>query len=204
MKNYSQNDEQSFIENYFKSHAPKYGGKFLDIGAYDGITFSNTYALLENGWSGVMVEASPSVFTALQHNMKGKNVELCNSCIVTQPILGMIDFYDCGDAVATNDVDHMRKWSNAVTFEKIKVMPVHYNGLLSIYGKDFDMVDIDIEGKSAELFLLMFPLMPNVDLWVVEHDERRSEILDLAVGFDVLYSNGENLVLGRNVSSYPV
>lgn len=196
-KTYSQNNEQLFIENYFTSNPPKYGGKFLDVGAYDGITFSNTFALLEKGWSGVMVEASPSVFTALKRNMEGKNVELCNSCIVLEPILGMIDFYDCGDAVATNDHDHMRKWSNAVSFTKIKVMPVHYNGLLSIYGTHFDMVDIDIEGKSAELFLAMFPLMPTVDLWVVEHDERKAEILDLAVGFELLYENGENLVLGR-------
>ncbi len=194
---YSQNDEQSYILSYFEKNPPRFQGKLLDIGAYDGVTFSNTFALLEKGWQGVLIEASPTVFTALLRNVKGKNVQLCNSCIVTEPVMGMIDFYDCGDAVATNDVDHMRKWSNAVTFDKIQVMPVHYNGILSIYGKDFDMVDIDIEGKSAELFLLIFPLMPDVDLWVVEHDDRKGEILDLAVGFAVLYENGENLVLGR-------
>ena len=194
---YSQNDEEKYIISYFEKHPPRHGKTLLDIGAYDGITFSNTKALLDQGWKGVLIEASPTVFKALLRNVKGSNVQLCNFCVVTEPVLGVIDFYDCADAVATNDIDHMRKWSNAVKFDKIQVMPVHYNQILSIHGTEFDMVDIDIEGKSAKLFFEMFPLMPNVDLWVVEHDGKKSEIMALASAFDVLYENGENLVLGR-------
>jgi hypothetical protein len=91
----------------------------------------------------------------------------------------------------------MEKWKAQANFQKIMVMPVHYNAILSTYGTDFDMVDIDIEGESANLFFAMYPLMPTVDLWVVEHDGRKQEIIDLCVGFDVLYENGENVILGR-------
>lgn len=38
-------------------------GRFLDIGAHDGVTFSSTRALLLNGWSGVYVEPDPVVLT---------------------------------------------------------------------------------------------------------------------------------------------
>ncbi len=34
-------------------------GVFLDVGAYDGVSFSNTLALEELGWTGVLVEANP-------------------------------------------------------------------------------------------------------------------------------------------------
>jgi FkbM family methyltransferase len=196
---YSQNDEQQYIEHYFANREPRWGGKLLDIGAYDGKTFSNTFSLLEKGWTGVLVEASPQVFTALQRNTMHikDNVTLCNSCIVLEPVTGMITFYDNAGAVATADESHREKWSTTVEFTPIKVMPIHYNAIISTFGNSFDMVDIDIEGQSADLFLAMFPLMPDVDLWVVEHDDKRDDIKRLASAFDVLYENGENLVLGR-------
>lgn len=55
---YSQNDEEKVIVDFFGSKI----GRFLDIGAYDGVTLSNTRKLLELGWSGVMVEPDPRSF----------------------------------------------------------------------------------------------------------------------------------------------
>lgn len=194
---YSQNDEEHYIKTYFARKPANHGGSLLDIGAYDGITFSNTMALLKEGWHGVLIEASPQVFTALQRNTEGLNVDLCQACVVREPVIGMIPFWDNAGAVASNNEAHVEKWKNHAEFNKIMLMPVHYKAILSTYGHVFDMVDIDIEGESANLFFDMYPLMPDVDLWVVEHDGRRQEIIDLCEGFDVLYENGENVVLGR-------
>lgn len=58
---YSQNGEQEAILKIFGESE----GRFLDIGAYDGKTFSNTLALIERGWSGVLIEPSPNAFMAL-------------------------------------------------------------------------------------------------------------------------------------------
>lgn len=190
---YSQNDEQHYILNYFQDRK----GKFLDIGAFDGRTLSNTYALLESGWEGVLIEASPLMFSAMQKYLKRMNAHLCLACITVEPVTGMITFYDNDQATATTSASHVDKWQAQTPFSPITVMPVHYNAILSHYGTDFNMVSIDVEGQSAELFLQMFPLLPTVDLWVVEHDDRRAEIQSLAEGFSVLYENGENLVLGR-------
>jgi hypothetical protein len=55
VKNYSQNNEQEIILNYFGD----FKGHFLDIGAYNGVDISNTRALLELGWTGVLVEPNP-------------------------------------------------------------------------------------------------------------------------------------------------
>lgn len=194
MNRYSQNFEQDYILKYFES---KSSGKFLDIGAFDGIKLSNTFALLENGWEGVLVEASPKVFSDLQSNLSNYNVHLCHGCIVTEPVMGMITFYDNDEATATISKDHVIKWQSQTPFKPITLMPVHYNALLSYYGSEFDMVSVDVEGQSAELFLKLFPIIPKADLWVVEHDSRQSEIRNLAKDFSVLYENGENLVLAR-------
>lgn len=50
----SQHKQDEFIVNYFKG---KQNGVFVDIGAHDGITLSNTYVLeKEFNWSGICVE----------------------------------------------------------------------------------------------------------------------------------------------------
>jgi len=47
---------------YFKG---KKDGYFVDIGAFDGITISNTYALEKIGWKGICVEPVPEIYERL-------------------------------------------------------------------------------------------------------------------------------------------
>ena len=54
MEKYSQLGEQDIILNYFNGKQ----GTFLDIGANDGKTFSNSYALSLLGWKGVCVDVA--------------------------------------------------------------------------------------------------------------------------------------------------
>jgi hypothetical protein len=63
MIDYSQHGEQEVILKYFAGTQ----GTFLDIGANDGVTFSNTYALQLMGWRGVLVDASPVAAARLRH-----------------------------------------------------------------------------------------------------------------------------------------
>ncbi|MFA5154033.1 MAG: FkbM family methyltransferase [Clostridia bacterium] len=68
MKFYSQHKQDEFIIDYFKS---KKNGIFLDIGAHDGITLSNTYTLeTEFGWTGLCFEPMPHEFEKLHENRK--------------------------------------------------------------------------------------------------------------------------------------
>ena len=42
----SQNNEEALVKQYFGTKH----GTFIDIGANDGITLSNTYAAAQRGW----------------------------------------------------------------------------------------------------------------------------------------------------------
>jgi FkbM family methyltransferase len=68
-KFYSQSGQDKYlIENIFQD---KKNGIFVDVGAYDGITYSNTYYLeKEKGWSGICIEPNPNVFESLVRNRK--------------------------------------------------------------------------------------------------------------------------------------
>jgi hypothetical protein len=57
---FSQNNEEQVILNYFRDQAPA-SLHFLDIGANDGLNFSNIRQLALNGWNGACLEPSKSI-----------------------------------------------------------------------------------------------------------------------------------------------
>lgn len=62
---YSQNGEDGVIEEILKRlNIPC--GWFCEFGAWDGKYGSNTYALLKNGWQGLMIEGDEKRFKALK------------------------------------------------------------------------------------------------------------------------------------------
>ena len=52
-KNYSQFNEDLFIDNFFKNI--KFGN-FLDIGCFHPIRYNNTYLLYKKGWRGTNID----------------------------------------------------------------------------------------------------------------------------------------------------
>lgn len=66
MKYYSQSSQDYIIDKIFNG---KRNGTFLDIGAHDGIFFSNSYFFeTSRGWKGVCVEPIPELFEELRKN----------------------------------------------------------------------------------------------------------------------------------------
>lgn len=191
---YSQNNEEDIILKYLGNST----GTFLDIGAFDGITFSNTYELVKRGWKGVMVEASPRTFIKLQENVKDfkNNLTLVNACIVTDE-QRLVNFYDNIQATATHNLPNVEKWKHQTPFEMIAVMTCHHKTLLEKVGHMYDFVNIDVEGSSTDLFMCLYDELPDVKIWCVEHDGNDKAIIEKAKGCKVLLRNGENLILAK-------
>jgi len=57
----SQGGEEILLWNFFDR---KRDGFFIDVGAYDGVTFSNTYFFEAIGWTGILIEPMPDFFDA--------------------------------------------------------------------------------------------------------------------------------------------
>ena len=72
MKSYSQIKQDVILyEKYF--HKLNTPGIFVEVGAHDGVSGSNTYAYEKQlGWNGLCFEPIPSVFDKLQKNRKCK------------------------------------------------------------------------------------------------------------------------------------
>ena len=195
---YSQNDEEKYIVEALAAETNK--GRFLDIGAYDGKNLSNTYRLTELGWGGVCVEPSPTVFVGLLKNHEEHpNVSLVNCAIANQRSL--VEFFDSnGDAVGTISEDHRKIWKDAVPYRPIAISTITWDNLFAFTGKDFEFMNLDVEGLNWELFeTLDLTSMPKLKVICIEHDTKYEAILNKTtpLGFKEITRNGENLILKR-------
>ena len=194
---FSQNAEEIIILQYF---ADKPVGKFLDIGAYHVTKFSNTRALYEKGWSGILVEPAPKLFEAIQEHYKDEpRIKAINVAIGTSS--EPLEFYLSEDAVSTSDVPHMTKWANAgVKFEKTTVPQVHVADFMKEHCVDIDMISLDTEATNMKIFREIPDFVfDQISLFIIEHDMQHDEVEDrlASFGFYPMYFNGENIILGK-------
>jgi len=195
---YSQNNEEEIIVNHFGGRI----GQFLDVGAYNGITFSNTHKLVELGWDGVCVEPSPSAFVSLVRLYKDNSkVKLVNCAI--DKISRIVEFYDAGgDAVSSMDLEHKAKWEKFGNsrFSLIFLKTITFKDLFDVFRWNFDFINLDVENKNFELFQeIDFQSLAKLKAICVEHDGRVEQMCNIVrkFGFRKLAQNGENLILVR-------
>ncbi len=197
---YSQNDEEKHILRIATIEGDKnHVGRFLDIGAYNPKLFSNTRALFECGWSGVMVEASPGPFLDLLIEYgKCDRIKLVCAAVASQREL--LKFQHCEGGVGTSNDAHYQKWRNVADFDgTFYASALTIDDLLIKFGRDFDFVNIDVEGGSADLFLWALRLRLRPKCYCVEHDGRQEELTRVALlhGYVREHLNGENVIFAR-------
>ena len=193
---YSQNQEESYILNYFGSKQ----GVFLDIGAWHPYEFSNTRKLYELGWSGIYVEPSPICFQSFIKEYKNENrIELLN-CAITPSVSGKINFYESnGDAVSTSNLEHKEKWEkNGVPYKLLKVEALSTKDLEVKLKEKVNFLSLDVEATNIEIFnSFSNEFLFNLDMLCIEHDNDIDIIVNRMLGFKIIHQNGENLILAK-------
>lgn len=193
---YSQGAEQHTILKCL-SHLP-IPGRFLDIGAYHPTVFSNTRALYELGWSGVMVEPAPEPFLSLLKEYgNDERITLISAAVGFHKGLSVL--HATADALSTTEIDHVEKWRGVAKYDgRFHVPTITIGDILNQFGA-FEFVSIDTEGTSAGLFkeLLRSGMLPFVIC--VEHDNHETELAELAgpLGYRLMLRTGENCVFAR-------
>ena len=173
--NYSQNNEQALILSYFQRRI----GNFLDLGANDGKTLSNTYALSQLGWSGVCVEPSPLAFERLRA-LRRSDVQCLN--VAVGATSKTITLHQSGEHMGSGDVAllstavdiELARWATTPTaFEPIEVECLSFPDLLSRCGSNrFHLISMDIEGMELEVLEQMDLSALGCEMLLVEVNER--------------------------------
>lgn len=195
---YSQNDEERVILDFFTAGGwQAHGARFLDIGAFDGKVFSNTFALTELGWGGTLVEASPHAFIALKNLYKGRGP----SYNLVQACLGfdwrLRKFWDSPDAVATDDSKHEEKWRALGQYQEVRVPELPLAALLDALPGPYQFINIDVEGETTEKLFRAMPYRALGCLLVCvecNDESERFRLLGRAMGLTEIHQTGENLI----------
>jgi len=170
-------------------------GVYLDIGAWNAKTFSNTRALYELGWSGVMIEPAPAPMLGLLAEYgNDPRITLIQACVTTEH--GMVLMHVTDDAVSTSKESEYQLWKDTAKFHGSMLVPsITLEQIANQFG-GFSFVNIDAEGNSAELFLQMLRLGHLPKCICVENDGRLDEIAAQATakGYSMTFNNSTNSV----------
>lgn len=212
---FTQSGEQKWIQAFAERHGP---GTFLDLGAYDGVTGSNTRWLALHGWEGVCVEPAAAAFQALAEVYASDlpegtyaQVQCAQTIVAFDPDSPLRTFfYSPTDLVSTTDYDHFRLWKNDARFVRVHASAVTLDQLLTYFcdwrqldGRYFDLVSIDTEGTALQLLTLLrrHDAWRDVRMVIVEFQdgEQEYEIHDICGRDDwaVLERTSNNVVLER-------
>jgi FkbM family methyltransferase len=141
----SQFGQDRHVINTIYNH--KRDGFFVEIGAYDGVESSNTYAMEKDyGWKGLCVECNPRFYDILQRT---RNCYTSNHAIYN--VNGaVLDFYDSGGyagLVETNNHQHI------IRDPIIKVTTKTLTTILDdIQAPSFiEFLSLDTEGSEYEI-----------------------------------------------------
>lgn len=194
---YSQNDEERFIVEFFKD----FKGRFLDVGAFDGVNLSNTRKLLELGWTGVLVEPEAHNFLECIKNSKGYEDKVVLVQVAVSGVPGLKKFWV--------DTTQDREWSTTINEELFKSgsvlapikidmrVPACLIGDLEPFGP-YDFISIDAEWEDLAILNTMpESMLRSAKLFCIECRAGERDVMKKALsdrGMEVVYETNENLL----------
>jgi FkbM family methyltransferase len=194
---YSQQNEDKIILEKYINQNHNNDGTFLELGALDGIKFSNTYYFEKNlNFSGVLIEANPNDYIKLKNNRKKCE---CFNAAITDEKIDYIDFgvpNSCASEQGGIVKTHRVKDSIKNTF---KVKTMRLDNILNQYNITYlDFISLDVEGGELEVLKTLNFNLP-IYLMCIELDnnnptkdiECREILKKMNLDFDYKFGNNE-------------
>lgn len=210
MQGYSQYMQDQFIDFVLLNRKKR--GVFIDIGAHDGVTHSNSfYFERHHAWSGICIEPNPVVFERLVANRTCNCENVCISDTekmvaftsisgYSEMLSGISDSYD--ERHKERISQELKLKGGAVKEIEVPALPIA--SLIMKYNlKEVQFCSIDTEGNEWPI-LCSFPfeiLKPQI--FLVENnyrDKRFRELLE-EQGYSFVIRLGDEIYLNRRLTA---
>ncbi|MBY0109993.1 MAG: FkbM family methyltransferase [Candidatus Babeliaceae bacterium] len=203
------NQDGYLNENVFKG---KRNGVFVDIGAHDGISISNTYFFEKQlGWTGICIEPIPEVYERLCQNrtcitvcgaistFNGKS-DFLKVSGYAEMLSGLVKNYDSRHLSRIDwECNHYKGSKKVIEVECYKL-----NDLLEKYGLyTIDYLTLDIEGGELDVLKSIDFDVFNIHVIDVENNYNDSKIKKflLSKGYKLLHKLGVDELYIKDNSS---
>lgn len=189
-------------------------GVFVEIGAYDGKSFSNTWGLANRGWAGLMAEPVP----AFAAKARAAHVDHPRVRVVQTAVgafEGTLEILTSGPLTSANpDLNAEYEeisWAKEIVGDSALTVPMTTLSKLletELPATDIDVLVVDVEGFESEVFAgydwSNQPSMMIVELSETHPDIRTTRASDailmrelVARGYEVAYKDSINTVFVR-------
>jgi len=147
----SQAGEDAYMyERFFHATNPA-AGRFVELGALDGLRYSNSYLFEKLGWGGVLIEGETTNFAALEQNRQGTGVTCLHAAVCEAP--GILRIRGTGPMAAAAGTQLHTTTANPARESTVPCLPM--STLLAMVGNltHIDFFSIDVEGAELAVIL---------------------------------------------------
>jgi FkbM family methyltransferase len=161
MHYYSQYQQDKFVDKVVLNK--KHNGFFLDVGAYDGVIFSNSYFFEKvRNFNGVCIEPNPLVFQLLKERRTSRNLNVCVGnktgkvkFLCVRGYGAMLScIYDEGNTKHLARVDETIK-VNGGSKEIVEIELITFDEIFKNGSHKIDFFTIDTEGFEFEILKMV-------------------------------------------------
>lgn len=170
---YSQQDEDKYIIQYLLKDKIT-DGTFLEIGACDGVLYSNTKTLEDYfGFNGILIEPQLSFFENLKKNRPSPKNELYNCVVSNQDVEFIRHGPMAGIANDTNTNVQQFGWNQNHT---TKIKNTKMKDLLKSSKFEYlDIMIIDVEGSELSLLQSIDFIFPIGCIFIEAHSTEQEK-----------------------------
>jgi hypothetical protein len=184
-KTYSQFEEDIIINKYFKNFI----GKYVDIGCYHPIKYSNTALLYKKGWTGINIDLNKTSIDLFNFTrLRDKNIFACLSNREK-----LVDMYIDNEFSALNSI-----YSNNIKNHKIKKykkIKIKTKVFSKVVKEKFDFLNIDCEGNDYNILKTIDLKKFNPRIICIEVSEKNKKLI-----YKYLNANHYKLLTIRSLS----
>ncbi len=186
---YAQHGEDKLVELLL----PEGVNSFIDIGANDGVLFSNTYKFAKSGARGLCVEPSKNSYKKLRLNhLFHRNIICINTAI--SDTNGKIYLCELGYESTLSSVS-TKKTNNSYAVDCLTFNNILENNPNFI---EVDLLTIDAEGHEKEILQGLTKINFKAKVIIIESDKNQPDALlkfSALRKYNALYNNGINTIL---------
>jgi FkbM family methyltransferase len=188
-------------------------GTYVEVGAFDGYNFSNTFGLAVRGWDGYLIEPDPQSYALCVARYASMPKIVVSECAISD---GSVDHIELirGGPTTTASAKQAAEYRvtpyfrDAITDERVSVEAVTLDAYLERekVPEGFDLLVVDVEGTTPDVFA-GFDIgrwMPKMlitelfDLHPTFGGSRRSDMqlrrAILGAGYETIYKDSINTI----------
>lgn len=149
---FSQFGEDVILKHYLEINFLPKNGRFIDLGCYHPIMWSNTFFLYMYGWRGINIDANPKMIE-LQNQVRSEDINICTGIAEKE---GDYTYYNIGlQAASTIVTDHKEKQlergaplNGETTISCKPIMTILRQYISDKERESYHYINIDLEGMD--------------------------------------------------------